>query len=608
LLKVLQEVALIAPAVVAGGGAGDAERARELTLVTELQVALWKEAIASLPAGVDDRRRSDFMVRFAAWQIFLGQFDDAADLLENALALREALVTETLTRENVFDIVGHTSGVGETLAYCRIKLGQPELGLEQLERAQAAELRRMLNSEHVAALDAEHRAAFLTAQDRLRRLQYEFSRDAFAAGAQRSGAEIAADIRVAQAALRAALGDDVAQDGVEPALSARDILALAPRNGVVIVPLVTFAGGAAYIIPGGISEITKDNVVELPELSGRTVEDRLMKWRRGYQSMKARADLGDPEPWRRFEPVIEDTLGWLWDAVMQPVLEGARKAGCGSALQGGEIIILATGGLSNLPVHAAWNRAVNMYLLDDHVVTSAPSFYALRACRRRAQAYVPSGNGFVGVFDPQQGSPHANLELSATFEWPQLRRAFQLHCARARELIGSAATAANLRQESRQSDYLHLSCHNEFDWLRPERSGVVLAGGEVMDLRQIAGELRLEGCRLVSIAACETAITAAGKLASEQFGLPAAFIQAGAPVVVATLWPVMDWSTAVIMARMYDLLLADHSGPAAALRQAMLEFRDGRLPPAMLEDVKAIGVDLDHRLPFFWAPFVTIGE
>jgi CHAT domain-containing protein len=112
----------------------------------------------------------------------------------------------------------------------------------------------------------------------------------------------------------------------------------------------------------------------------------------------------------------------------------------------------------------------------------------------------------------------------------------------------------------------------------------------------------------VSIAACETAITAAGKLASEQFGLPAAFIQAGAPAVIATLWPVMDWSTAVIMARMYDLMLADHPGPARALRQAVLEFRDGRLPPSLLDDVKMIGADLDHCLPFFWAPFVAIGH
>jgi tetratricopeptide (TPR) repeat protein len=609
LLGVLSEVSIIAPAVVARVGKDKARQAQLFTLTTELLIALWNQAIQSLPPGVDDRRRSDFMCRLAEWQMSLGQFDDAAHLLERALELRDGLVARTVTRENVFDAVSRTSGLGETLAYCRIRLGQPQLGLEEFERAQAAELRRMLASEAplLAELDEERRETFVAARAKLRQLQYEFSRDATSPGLQRSGADVAAEIRTTQTALMNALGEAQSCEDVDPPLSASDILALTPGRGAVIVPLVTFQGGAAYVIASGTSGLTKDNVIELPKLTRRAVEDRLRSWRAGYETLQKRADQGDPEAWRSFEPIIEDVLSWLWEELMGPALGAAQNAGVLSGQQS-EIIVLASGGLSYLPLHAAWSKATNKHVLDDFATAVVPSFYALKASYRRASESNRGCGGLVGVFDPQQDDPDFSLELSETFEWPQLRNSFQRHGEGAKALIGKAATSANVRSESRGAGYLHFSCHNEFDWSRPDRSGIVLASGEVMDLRQIAGELQLPHCRLVSIAACETAITAAGKLASEQVGLPAAFIQAGAPAVVATLWPVMDWSTSVVMARMYDLLLDHDLRPAHALRQAVLEFRDGQLPASVLADTADIDPDLHHRLAFFWAPFVAIGH
>ena len=57
-------------------------------------------------------------------------------------------------------------------------------------------------------------------------------------------------------------------------------------------------------------------------------------------------------------------------------------------------------------------------------------------------------------------------------------------------------------------------------------------------------------------------------------GLPAGFLQAGVPGVVATLWPVNDRSTAVLMAEFYRLLLAEQQDPATALRGACGHLRD----------------------------------
>ena len=71
--------------------------------------------------------------------------------------------------------------------------------------------------------------------------------------------------------------------------------------------------------------------------------------------------------------------------------------------------------------------------------------------------------------------------------------------------------------------------------------------------------------------------------------LPRAFIYAGTPSVVASLWDVSDQATAFLMDRFYAELLRS-GNKAGALRTAQLETRRRYPHPAL------------------WAPFVLIGE
>ena len=71
--------------------------------------------------------------------------------------------------------------------------------------------------------------------------------------------------------------------------------------------------------------------------------------------------------------------------------------------------------------------------------------------------------------------------------------------------------------------------------------------------------------------------------------LTRAFMYAGTPSVVVSLWNVNDEAAADLMIRFYRHMKTDHMSKAEALRQAQLEtIRD------------------DGR-PFFWAPFVLVG-
>jgi CHAT domain-containing protein len=63
---------------------------------------------------------------------------------------------------------------------------------------------------------------------------------------------------------------------------------------------------------------------------------------------------------------------------------------------------------------------------------------------------------------------------------------------------------------------------------------------------------------------------------------------AGCPMVVASLWPVSDESTALLMERFYANL-REGVEPAGALRSAMLGLR----------------AEYDH--PYCWAPFIAVG-
>ena len=92
------------------------------------------------------------------------------------------------------------------------------------------------------------------------------------------------------------------------------------------------------------------------------------------------------------------------------------------------------------------------------------------------------------------------------------------------------------------------------------------------------------------LSGCESA---GGRVLSGEgvLGLTAAFMSAGVPAIVATLWPVDDRATAAFMSRFYDGLSRGRTA-AAALREAQNAVRDDRRT----------------RAPFYWAGFVLLGE
>jgi len=189
-----------------------------------------------------------------------------------------------------------------------------------------------------------------------------------------------------------------------------------------------------------------------------------------------------------------------------------------------------------------------------------------------------------------------------------------------------AATKAVLAQEGPTSGVIHLATHGALDRFHPLRSHLrftptkgddgKLTVEEVFDLRLQAD--------LVVLSACETALVKgstgrpglSAPWQEEEFppgdelvGLSRAFLYAGAPTIVASLWKVSDDSTALLMGEFYKNLKT--LAKAEALRQAQLTLMRAEIPLSGVRGLQVTPTQAGQTIrashPYFWAPFILIG-
>jgi CHAT domain-containing protein len=162
--------------------------------------------------------------------------------------------------------------------------------------------------------------------------------------------------------------------------------------------------------------------------------------------------------------------------------------------------------------------------------------------------------------------------------------------------VGENASESNFKQNAGEFQIIHLASHFEINDIDPLYSKVILSQKgntqedgylqtyEVFDLRLNAD--------LVVLSACNTAL---GKLSKGEglIGISRAFLYAGVPSIVVSLWNVEDEATGKIMEYFYNYLKQGvHKNNA--LRLAKLEYLKN--------------ANITRRDPFFWAPFILFGD
>ena len=293
------------------------------------------------------------------------------------------------------------------------------------------------------------------------------------------------------------------------------------------------------------------------------------------------------------------------------------------------LAIVAEGALQYVPFAAlpAPGPGPAVPLVATHEVVSLPSATTLAALRREASGRKAPGTRVAVLADPVfdrrdprvTGRPAPGPErgemddaLTRSMKETGLRKLDRLGASRKEaETIAAlagpggsflaldfrASRTAAMGAEVSTARVVHFASHGLLNSRHPELSGVVLSlvdeKGRPQDgFLQTRDVYKLKlSAELVVLSACQTAL---GKDVRGEglLGLSRGFMYAGAPRVVASLWPVPDRATSELMKHFYEGILRRGLRPAAALRAAQTAIRSEKR----------------WASPYFWAAFTTQGD
>ncbi len=302
-----------------------------------------------------------------------------------------------------------------------------------------------------------------------------------------------------------------------------------------------------------------------------------------------------------------DVSHWFYTALVQPAL-----AKCPNTEQ---LIIVPDNSLGHLPFEVflvepaakEGDRSYEKlhYLLRDYRVSY--SYSATLWLENMKAVSKATTNQFLGMAASYQNS--ANLETLPRSRQQQILRSGVSDLPQAMQEVkeleklfagtyfyAQEAGEANFKKNAANANIIHLAMHGVLNQKNPILSSLVLTenGDTVEDNFLEAWEiahLKLNA-DLVVLSACETGF---GQFQQGEgvMSLGRAFMLAGVPSLVISLWAVNDQSTAFIMKSFYQQLKQQHN-KAHALQQAKLDY---------LKNSSGIAAH-----PAFWAPFVQLGN
>lgn len=219
------------------------------------------------------------------------------------------------------------------------------------------------------------------------------------------------------------------------------------------------------------------------------------------------------------------------------------------------LIIVPDRFLQTIPFSALRNRNDGSYLVERYEITVAPSatFWT------RSSQTQSDNDALLIVADPTP-APNVPRLRGARREAAAIARSYP----RATRLEGSAATADRFMREASTFSIIHFAGHGSVGSSGVQPS-LLFAEGEQLWAPDLA-RLDLRRTRIIVLAACDT--FHGDTMPIE--GMPSvvrAFLYAGVPTVVGTLWRIDDDDAAWLFANFYRELSAGHPA-AAALRSA----------------------------------------
>jgi CHAT domain-containing protein len=252
------------------------------------------------------------------------------------------------------------------------------------------------------------------------------------------------------------------------------------------------------------------------------------------------------------------------------------------------------------------------YLIEKFNISYAPSCSVLKQCSlKTCNIYddflgMALGNMTIGNFSPLPGT---KVELNQIVQlYPGATAKYE-----------NETSETYFKTEAKNHNIIHLATHGYLDSRRPMNSYLLMQSDDKNDGQLTVNEifdLNLKS-KLVVLSACETGL---GSLSTgdELIGLSRAFIYAGTPAIIVSLWPVEDASTALLMTRLHQYYSAGYR-LQYALTLAQRDLINNNFETSIKRGGSTVvwnkvlkyeiesGNKSKEKNPFFWAPFILIG-
>jgi len=286
---------------------------------------------------------------------------------------------------------------------------------------------------------------------------------------------------------------------------------------------------------------------------------------------------------REILPLAAEIYSWLIEPAEQEIADSRVKT----------LVFVLDGSLRNIPMALLYDQKEQKYLIEKDYNIALSSGLQLTAPQ------------------PLKREPIKVLAAGSTRDYPEYRfppipkvedelKTIKNIFGDSEILLDQEFTEASLQQKLQESDFpvVHLATHGQFGSTSDQT--FILSGAEkspLINVKQFDNLLRVGSLRrsqpieLLVLSACNTAQGDNQAI----LGLAGVAVRAGTRSTIATLWGANDEATANLMGKFYNNLADDaFVSKSSALRKAQLDL--------LAEE------DSQYRHPYYWAPFVLIGN
>ncbi|WP_019507703.1 CHAT domain-containing protein [Pleurocapsa sp. PCC 7319] len=283
-------------------------------------------------------------------------------------------------------------------------------------------------------------------------------------------------------------------------------------------------------------------------------------------------------------PLASEIYSWL----IEPAEEDLKASGVKT------LVFVLDGSLRNIPMSLLYDQKEQQYLIEkDYNIALSSGLQLTNPQPLKRQQIRVLAAGVTNEFPAYRFPPIPKVED----ELKEIKRIFN----KSEILLNQDFTEASLQEKLQESDFpvVHLATHGQFGStsdqtfiLSGAKEGNPLINVNRFDNLLRAGNLkRSQPIELLVLSACNTAEGDSQAI----LGLAGVAVRAGARSTLATLWGANDEATANLMGKFYNNLANDvQISKARALRQAQLDL--------LAEE------DSQYRHPYYWAPFVLVGN